>query len=110
MRHALKALLVVGVLFSATALAKKPTDFREPTEMTEDDYQAARENKRGTLSGYDAGIVEEKQHDVPWMLVALAGLCIAIATPFAIRSYTQTAKDIKTSSATLKNGMDESPN
>jgi hypothetical protein len=44
------------------------------------------------------------------MLIGLAVLSITVALPFALKSYTATAKEIKTSSATLKNGMDESPN
>jgi hypothetical protein len=110
MRTALKAMLIAGVLSSALAYAKKPTDFREPNEMTESDYEAAREAKKGKLTGYDAGIVEEKPREIPWMLIALAGICIAVATPFAMSQYSKTAKEIKTSSSTLKNGMDESPN
>jgi hypothetical protein len=110
MRTFLHAMLVAGVLFSAEALAKKPTDFREPSEMTEDDYQAAQQNRRGQLSGYDAGIVEEKPREIPWMMIGLFSLAVVLAAPFAMKSYTQTAKDIKTSSATLKNGMDEEPN
>jgi ABC-type amino acid transport substrate-binding protein len=110
MRTALKALLIAGVLGSAAAWAKKPTDFREPTEMTEADFAAAREAKKGKLTGYDAGIVEEKPREIPWMLVALAGICIAGALPFALKTYTRTAKEIKTSSSQLKNGMDESIN
>ena len=96
---------------SAQALAKRPVDFREPNEMTEADYRQTQEvRQRGTLPGFDAGIVEEKPRDIPWMLIGLAVLSVAVALPFALKSYTATAKEIKTSSATLKNGMDESPN
>ena len=110
MRTALKALLLAATLASVEAVAKKPTDFREPTEMTEEDFRAAAENKKGKLPGYDAGIVEEKPKDIPWMLIALFGICIAVATPFAMNMFQKTAKDIKTSTGQLKIGMDESPN
>lgn len=110
MRTALSALFLAAVLASPLALAKKPTDFREPTEMTEADYEAAQAAKKGKLVGYNAGIVEEKPREIPWMLIGLFAICVTIATPFAMKMFASTAKDIKTSTGQLKNGMDDSPN
>ena len=107
---ALKALFIAGLLASSVALAgKKPSEF-QPNEMTEEDFAAAREAKRGRLTGYDAGITEEAPKEIPWMFIILAAISVSVAAPFAIRQYVSTAKDIKTTSAQVKNGMDESPN
>lgn len=107
---ALKALFVAGLLASPVVLAaKKPSEF-QPSEMTEEDFAAAREAKRGKLNGYDAGITEEKPREIPWMFIILSAMAVTAAAPFAIRQYVSTAKDIRTTSSQLKSGMDDSPN
>ena len=105
--------LLLATLFGAPAAlsaGRRPGDFQEPATMTQEDFENARDSRKGKLSGYDPGIVEEKPREIPWMFITLAAICIAVATPFAINSYVKTAKEIKPSASALKHGMDENPN
>jgi hypothetical protein len=92
----LSRLIVLSALLSGGAvLAARPVqNFEPPPEMTEEEKAALKAKQLGGgLNGYDKDI-QIKETPVPWGAIGLAGLVFLVATPFAVRAYRSTTKEI----------------
>jgi hypothetical protein len=95
----LKLAVVFGLVLGGSALAaRKPTDFQEPAKMTEEELAAAKQRSKYNINSYGE-MMEEKPKPFPWMAVSLAGICFLVATPFALRAYRNTSREIAGSKA-----------
>lgn len=90
-RTALFAALVLGG--AAFAAGKKPTDFQAPAQMTEEELAEAKARSKKQLNGFDEK-QSEKPKDIPWMFIGLVGISFVVATPFALRAFRNTSKEI----------------
>ncbi|WP_426757436.1 hypothetical protein [Myxococcus sp. Y35] len=91
-------LLVLALSSGGAALAQPPRkqvqEFQAPREMTPEEREAAKQRAMGNnLNAYGKD-VQLKQKPIPWMAIGLAGLVFLVTTPFAIRAYRKTSKDI----------------
>lgn len=99
MRHpSLPRLLLVLALASGGAALAQPRrqvqDFNTPREQTPEEREAAKQRAMGNnLNAYGKD-VEVKQKPIPWMAIGLAGLVFLVTTPFAIKAYKGTTKEI----------------
>lgn len=99
MRHpSLPRLLLVLALVSGGAALAQPRrqvqDFNSPRELTPEEREAAKQRAMGNnLNSYGKD-VEVKQKPLPWMAIGLAGLVFLATTPFALRAYRNTTKEI----------------
>src|SRR5690349_6124328 len=92
----LPKLALAGCLLCATAHAvgRQPKDFQPPQEATAEEIAAEKERSRNNnMSAY--------QHDnipvaepIPWVTVGFFGLVVLVVTPFAIRAFRNTAREI----------------
>jgi len=91
MRHALSRLLLGVVLLSASsALA------REVKEFTGSTAPAARKRNTGTtVNGWNGEDASAEVKDPPWMAIGLGVIVLAVATPFALRMYRNTADEME---------------
>ncbi|AKQ66205.1 hypothetical protein A176_003117 [Myxococcus hansupus] len=90
-------ILVLALCSGGAALAqprKQVQDFQAPREMTAEEREAAKQRAMGNnLNSYGKD-VQLKQKPFPWMATGLAGIVFLVTTPFAIRAYRRTSKDI----------------
>jgi hypothetical protein len=98
MHHSLPRLLLVLALFSGGAALAQPRrqvqEFNTPREMTPEEREAAKQRAMGSnLNSYGKD-VEVKQKPIPWMAIGLAGLVFLVTTPFALKAYQNTKKEI----------------
>lgn len=101
--RAFRTLLILALLGTGTAFAagRKPSEFAAPSQMTEEELAEAKaRSKNGRLNGYDER-GEEKPKPFPWMLAGLVGISFLVATPFALRSFRGTSKEIAESAEAL---------
>lgn len=90
-RTLLFATLVLGG--SALAAGKKPNEFQAPAQMTEEELAEAKLKSKKQLNGFDEK-QSEKPKDIPWMFIGLVGISFIVATPFALRAFRNTSKEI----------------
>ncbi|MBN1203597.1 MAG: hypothetical protein JXB05_01565 [Myxococcaceae bacterium] len=95
MRTLSRLVLLSALLSGGAALAGRPVqDFQPPPAMTEEEKQALKEQQlRGNMNAYSKDI-QIKETPVPWLAIGLAGLVFLVATPFALRAYRSTTKEI----------------
>jgi len=93
LRSALPWLVGAVLLSSASAFAKRPTEFQAPQQMTEEEIAAAKERSKNKLNGFDEKM-EEKPKPFPWMAVSLAGIAFLVTGRFALRAFKQTSREI----------------
>ena len=103
MRYALPRLVLVLALLSGGAALAQPRrqvhEFQAPPELTPEEREAAKQRAMGSnLNNYGKDI-QVKQSPVPWMAIALAGIVFAAVTPFALRAYRNTSKEISGANA-----------
>jgi len=108
----LSRLIVLSALLSGGAvLAARPVPtFEPPPEMTEEQKAELKARQLGgNLNGYGNDI-QIKETPVPWGAIGLAVLVFAAATPFAVRAYRSTTREIANSNTvgvTSPRGADE---
>ncbi len=103
--RATRYLLIVALLGSTWVFAagKKPTEFQAPNQMTEEELAEAKARSKNKLNGF-AEVQSEKPKDIPWMLLGLVGISFLVATPFALRAFRGTSKEIAESAEALGAG------
>ncbi|QSQ26138.1 hypothetical protein JY651_14920 [Pyxidicoccus parkwayensis] len=111
MRNALPQLLLVFALFSGGAALAQPRrpvqEFNAPREKTAEERELAKQRAMGNnLNSYGKDI-QVKQKPFPWMAVGLIGIIFVAATPFALRAYRNTTKEISGSNTFGANRGDE---
>lgn len=109
--RAIRYLLVLAILGSAAVFAagKKPVEFQAPNQMTEEELADAKARSKNKLNGFDEK-QSEKPKDFPWMLAGLIAITFVVATPFALRAFRGTSKEIAESAEALGAGHEESDN
>ncbi|MBJ6762162.1 hypothetical protein JGU66_15420 [Myxococcaceae bacterium JPH2] len=93
-----RLLLVTTLVWGGAALAqparRHPQDFQAPQAQSAEEREAAKQRAMGgNINSYGRDIVP-KEPTIPWMAVGLAIIVLTVATPFAIRAYRGTAKEI----------------
>jgi hypothetical protein len=111
MRYALPRLVLVLALLSGGAALAQPRrqvqEFQAQREQTPEEKEAAKQRAMGNnLNNYGKDI-QVKQKPIPWMAIALVGMVFAAATPFALRAYRNTSKEISGNNAIGANRGDE---
>jgi hypothetical protein len=98
-----RSLLILALLASGVAFAagKKPGEFNAPAQMTEEELAEAKARSKSHLNGFDEK-GSEKPKDPPWMLIGMVAISFIVATPFALRAFRGTSKEISESTAALK--------
>ena len=94
--RAIRYLLILAILGSAAsvfAAGKKPGEFQAPNQMTEEELAEAKARSKNKLNGFDEK-QSEKPKEVPWMMIGLIGISFLVATPFALRAFRNTSKEI----------------
>ena len=97
------ALFLAGAAFGA---GKKPTDFQAPAQMTEEELAEAKARSKNKLNGFDEK-ASEKPKDIPWMMIGLIGISFIAATPFALRAFRNTSKEIAESAEAVGANREE---
>jgi hypothetical protein len=95
MRNLSRLVLLSALLLGGAVLAARPVqDFQAPPEMTEEETAALKAKQLGgNMTAYGKDI-QIKETPVPWMAIGLAVLVFIGATPFAVRAYNNTKKEI----------------
>lgn len=114
MRTLSRLVLLSALLSGGTVLAGRPVqEFQPPSEMTDEEKAALKAQQLGgNMNAYSKDI-QIKETPVPWAAIGLAGLVFLAATPFALRAYRNTTKEIADSntfgtSAASADGEEES--
>ena len=91
----IRVFLAASLLWGGAALAKREVkEFQAPRELSEAELEEAKAKARnGNMNKYGAD-VQIKPEPVPWMAIGLAGIVFAMATPFALRAYRNTSKEL----------------
>jgi hypothetical protein len=95
MRTLSRLILVSALLFGGAVLAGRPVqEFQQPDEMTEEEKTALKAQQLGgNINSYNKDI-QIKETPVPWAFIGLISLVFMVATPFAVRAYRNTTKEI----------------
>ncbi|HEX8704853.1 MAG TPA: hypothetical protein VF815_38830 [Myxococcaceae bacterium] len=95
MRTLSRLIVLSALLCGGAVLAGRPVqNFEPPPEMSEEEKEALKQRQLGGgLNGYGNDI-QIKETPVPWGAIGLGVLVFAVATPFAIRAYRNTSKEI----------------
>ncbi len=95
MRTLSRLVLLSALLSGAAVLAGRPVqEFQPPPSMTEEERNALKAQQLGgNINAYGKDI-QIKETPVPWAAIGLAGLVFLVATPFAVRAYRNTSKEI----------------
>ena len=106
--RAFRSLFFLGLFLAGSAYAagKKPGDFQAPAQMTEEELAEAKARSKSKLNGFDEKM-EEKPKPFPWMFAGLIGISFIVATPFALRAFRGTSKEIAESAEALGAGQEE---
>jgi hypothetical protein len=109
MRKLSQLVILSALLYGGTALAGRPVaEFKPPAEMTEEEKAKLKAQQLGgNINAYGKDIQIEET-PVPWAAIGLAGLIFLVATPFAVRAYRSTSKEISASGpAPARGGGDD---
>jgi hypothetical protein len=92
-----RVVLTAALLWGGSALAKREVkDFQPPPEMSQEELEAAKARARnGNMASYSKDI-QIKPEPTPWMAIGLGVAVLVAATPFALRVYRNTSKEIAT--------------
>ncbi len=78
---------------AAFAAGKKPTDFKDPPTLSEEELADAKQRGKNRLNGFDEKLAE-KPKETPWLFIGLVGITLFVASPFALRAYLRTTREI----------------
>ena len=99
-------LLFIVLLLGTAALARRrPKNFVEPRELTEDQLEAAKEKSKWKYNPWQKDAPQQTA-PFPWMEVSLGVIAFAIALPFALRYFRDTADEVAPNSAYGPRGRD----
>lgn len=98
--------LSLGIAADVYAAGKRPGEFQTPNQMSEEELAEAKARSKNKINGFDEKM-EEKPKEFPVMFVGLVGLVFLVATPFALRAYRNTSKEIAGQAKALRAGDDE---
>jgi hypothetical protein len=106
--RAFRSLLVLALFVGGAGFAagKKPGDFQAPAQMTEEELAEAKARSKNRINSFDEK-QSEKPKDVPWMMIGLIGISFLAATPFALRAFRNTSKEIADSSEAVGANREE---
>lgn len=106
--RAFRFLLFLGLALAGSSFAagKKPGDFQAPAQMTEEELAEAKARSKNKLNGFDEK-ASEKPKDIPWMMIGLIGISFLAATPFALRAFRNTSKEIAESAEAVGANRDD---
>ena len=92
-----RVVLAAAILWGGAELAQREVkEFQAPREMSKEELDAAKAQARnGNIHAYGKD-VQHKPEPVPWMAIGLAGIVFAVAIPFGISVYRNTAKEMAT--------------
>jgi hypothetical protein len=95
MRKLSRLVLLSALLAGGSALAGRPVQqFEPPPEMTEEEKAALKAQQLGgNMNSYNKDI-QIKETPIPWAAITLAGIVLLVATPFGLRAYRNTTKEI----------------
>jgi hypothetical protein len=95
MRTLSRLVLLSALLSGGAVLAARPVqNFQAPAEMTDEEKAALKAQQLGgNINAYGKDI-QIKETPVPWAAIGLAGIVFLVATPFAVRAYRNTTKEI----------------
>jgi hypothetical protein len=95
MRTLSRLVLLSALLSGGAVLAGRPVqEFQPPSEMSDEEKAALKAQQLGgNMNAYSKDI-QIKETPVPWAAIGLAGLVFLVATPFAVRAYRNTTKEI----------------
>ncbi|MFL5348239.1 MAG: hypothetical protein ACJ8AT_25885 [Hyalangium sp.] len=95
MRKLSQFVLLSALLAGGYAVAGRPVQqFEAPPEMTDEEKEALKKQQLGgNMNAYNKDI-QIKETPVPWAAIGLGGLVLLVATPFALRAYRNTTKEI----------------
>jgi Spy/CpxP family protein refolding chaperone len=95
MRKLSRLVLLSALLAGGSSLAGRPVqNFEPPPQMTEEEKAALKKQQLGgNMNAYNKDIQIEET-PIPWAAFGLAGLVLLVATPFALRAYRNTTKEI----------------
>jgi hypothetical protein len=95
MRKLSQLVLLSALLSGSAVLAAKPVqEFKPPAQMSDEEKAALKAQQLGgNINAYGKDI-QIKETPVPWAAIGLAGLVFLVATPFALRAYRSTSKEI----------------
>lgn len=95
----MRALVLITVLFAGgAAFARKPQEFVAPREMTQEELEAVKSRPKNPINAWGED-VSQKPTPVPWGMIGFLGLALLAATPFAIRMYNNTSKELSGSAS-----------
>ncbi len=93
----LARLVLTGCLWGGVvqAYGKEPKPFQPPREMTAEEIEAEKERSKvgSNLIKYGQD-VQIKAEPFPWLAAGLFALVFLVVTPFAIRAYKNTSREI----------------
>ena len=106
--RAFRSLLILALLGSAAVFAagKKPTEFTAPNQMTEEELAEAKARSKNKLNGFDEK-QSEKPKELPWLMIGLIGISFLGATPFALRAFRNTSREIAESAEAVGANRDD---
>jgi len=95
MRTLSRLVLLSALLTGGAVLAGRPVqEFQAPAQMTDEEKAALKAQQLGgNINAYGKDI-QIKETPVPWAAIGLAGIVFLVATPFALRAYRNTTKEI----------------
>lgn len=91
-------LLGLFLLTASAAQARAPKDFVAPQEKTEEELAASKQRSKEAIELYAKDIPHDTK-PFPWKAVALMGLVMVAAAPFALRMYKNTIDEIEGTNA-----------
>lgn len=95
MRKLSRLIIVSALLCGGAVLAARPVqNFEAPPEMTEEEKAALKARQLGGNINAYGNDIQIKETPIPWTAISLAGLVFLVATPFAVRAYRSTTKEI----------------
>jgi hypothetical protein len=114
MRTLSRLVLLSALLTGGAVLAGRPVqEFQAPAQMSDEEKAALKAQQLGgNINSYNKDI-QIKETPVPWAAIGLAGIVFLVATPFAVRAYRNTTKEIADTNtfgtaATAADGEEES--
>lgn len=95
MRKLSRLVLLSALLSGGAVLASRPVqEFKPPSEMSDEEKAALKAQQLGgNINAYGKDI-QIKETPIPWAAIGLAGLVFLVATPFALRAYRNTSREI----------------